>query len=185
LNAVLLEIGGNAEQIQGSVVSDPMDEQFLLLKDDDTDIVVELQMGTKYFDENGALGPEAVVLGAGVEVEGVQPPKAAETDPDLIRAGLVFIAGEPDEQASGTIIDPLDAAARSFGLTPTDGSGDICVRVDDDADVLLVNVADSEVTMATFEELMVGQAVDLFGVMSDCFDANEVIVDVNASAPPP
>jgi hypothetical protein len=65
-------------------------------------------------------------------------------------------------------------------LTQT-GGGDICVRVKDDADVLLVNVAASEVTMATFAELAVGQVVDLFGKMNDCFDANEVIVDVNAS----
>jgi hypothetical protein len=35
--------------------------------------------------------------------------------------------------------------------------------------------------MATFSELAVGQVVDLFGKMNDCFDANEVIVDVNAS----
>ena len=35
--------------------------------------------------------------------------------------------------------------------------------------------------MATFAELLKGQVVDLFGDMNDCFDANEVIVDVNAS----
>jgi hypothetical protein len=187
LNAVILEIGGNAEQIKGQVVSDPMDDKFLLLKDDDTDIVVELQVGTMYYDENGMLGPDAVVLGTDVEVEGVQPPKAVDTDPDLIRAALVFIMAEEDEQVSGTIIEPLDPATSSFGLTLADGSGDICVRVDTDpaADVLLVDVTASEVTMAAFTNLYVGQVVDLFGVMNDCFDANEVIVDVNASPPPP
>jgi hypothetical protein len=187
LNAVILEIGGNAEQIKGQVVSDPMDDKFLLLKDDDTDIVVELQVGTMYYDENGMLGPDAVVLGTDVEVEGVQPPKAVDTDPDLIRAALVFIMAEEDEQVSGTIIEPLDPATSSFGLTLADGSGDICVRVDTDpaADVLLVDVTASEVTMAAFTNLYVGQVVDLFGVMNDCFDAYEVIVDVNASPPPP
>jgi hypothetical protein len=187
LHAAILEIGGNAEQVKGNVVSDPVDDKFLLLKDDDTDIVVELQVGTKYYDENGALGPDAVVLGADIEVEGVQPPKAVDTDPDLIRAALVFIMAEEDEQVSGTIIDPIDPDASSFGLTLTDGGGDICVRVDTDpaADVLLVNVTESEVTMAAFADLYVGQIVDLFGVMNDCFDANEVIVDVNASPPPP
>ena len=187
LHALILEIGGNAEQIKGNVVSAPMDDKFLLLKDDDTDIVVELQVGTKYYDENGALGPDAVVLGTDIEVEGVQPPKAVDTDPDLIRAALVFIMAEEDAQASGTIIEPLDPDTSSFGLTLADGSSDICVRVNTDpaADVLLVNVTESEVTMAAFSDLYVGQVVDLFGVMSDCFDANEVIVDVNASPPPP
>ena len=187
LTAVVLEIGGNAEQVKGNVVSDPMDDKFLLLRVDGSDIVVELQVGTMYYDENGMLGPDAVVLGADVEVEGVQPPKAVDTDPDLIRAALVFIMAEEDEQVSGTIIDPLDPVTSSFGLTLADGSGDICVRVDTDpaADVLLVDVTASEVTMAAFADLYVGQIVDLFGVMNDCFDANEVIVDVNASPPPP
>jgi hypothetical protein len=126
------------------------------------------------------LGVDSITVGADVEVEGVQPAQTDPVDPDLIRAALVFIEAEEDEQASGTIIDPLDAVTRSFGLTQS-GAGDICVRVNDDADILLVDIAASEVTMATFAELAVGQVIDLFGTMSDCFDANEVIVDVNAS----
>ena len=179
LNAVVLEIGGNAEQIKGNVVSTPATDQFLVLRVGGEEIVVELQAGTKFYDENGALGAESIVIGADVEVEGVQPTKADPADPDLIRAALVFIEAEEDDQASGTIIDSLDAVMRSFGLTQT-GGGDICVRVNDDADILLVDIAASEVTMATFSELAVGQVVDLFGEMNDCFDANEVIVDVNA-----
>ena len=180
LNAVVLEIGGNAEQIKGNVVSTPATDQFLVLRVGGEEIVVELQAGTKFYDENGALGAESIVIGADVEVEGVQPAKADPADPDLVRAALVFIEAEEDDQASGTIIDPLDAVMRSFGLTQT-GGGDICVRVNDDVDILLVDIAASEVTMATFSELAVGQVVDLFGKMNDCFDANEVIVDVNAS----
>ena len=180
LNAVVLEIGGNAEQIKGNVVSTPATDQFLVLRVGGEEIVVELQAGTKFYDENGALGAESIVIGADVEVEGVQPAKADPADPDLVRAALVFIEAEEDDQASGTIIDPLDAVMRSFGLTQT-GGGDICVRVNDAVDILLVDIAASEVTMATFSELAVGQVVDLFGEMNDCFDANEVIVDVNAS----
>jgi hypothetical protein len=179
LNAVVLEIGGTAEQIKGSVVSAPVNERFLVLRIDGEEIVVDLQAGTKFYDENGALDAGSIVIGADVEVEGVRHVKADSGDPDLIWAALVFIEAEEDDQATGTIIDPLDAVTSSFGLTRT--GGDICVRVNDDADILLVDIAASEVTMATFAELAVGQAVDLFGVMSDCFDANEVIVDVNAS----
>ena len=180
MNAAVLEIGGTAEQIKGSVVSAPVNERFLVLRTGGEEIVVELQAGTKFYDRNGALGAGSVVIGADIEVEGVRHVKADSDDPDLIWAALVFIEAEQDDQATGTIIDPRDEASRSFGLTQT-GGGDICVRVKDDADVLLVNVAASEVTMATFAELAVGQVVDLFGKMNDCFDANEVIVDVNAS----
>jgi len=179
LNAVLLEIGGNAVQFRGSVVSAPANDRFLVLRSEGEEIVVELQQGTKFYDEDGELDESAIVVGAEVEVEGVAPPNADAGDPDLVRAALVFIEAEEDVQASGTIIAPIDAASRSFGLTQT--SGDICVRVDGDADVLLVDVAASEVTMAEFGDLAVGQVVDLFGRMNDCFDANEVIVDVNAS----
>lgn len=181
LNAVVVEIGGNAEQIKGSVVSDPQDSQFLVITVDGVDLTVELQPGTKYFDASGPVAEEAVVLGADVEVEGVQPPKADPADPDLIRAALVFLEAPDDEQISGTIIEPLDADARSFGLTLEEG-GDTCVRVNEDAAILLVDVGNSEVTEGAFTELAVDQFVDLFGetAADTCFDANEVIVEVTA-----
>ncbi|MDX1506919.1 MAG: hypothetical protein R3358_01485, partial [Woeseiaceae bacterium] len=179
LNALVVEIGGNAEQIKGSVVSDPQDSQFLVITVDGVDLTVELQPGTKYFDANGPIGEEAIVLGADVEVEGVMPPKADPADPDLIRAALVFLEAPDAEQISGTIIEPLDAATRSFGLT-LEGGGDTCVRVDEDADILLVDVGNSEVAEGTFEDLAVDQLVDLFGetAADTCFDASEVIVEV-------
>ncbi len=178
LNASVLEIGGNAEQVKGNVVSDPSDGQFLVVDVNGEDLVVELQGGTKYFDENGETGPEGIMVGVDVEIEGVKPPKADEADPDLIRAALVFLEEEDDEQLSGEIIEPLEAETRSFNLSTE--SGDTCVRVDDDADILLVDEANSEVTMGEFSDLAVGQMVDLFGVTAEdsCFDANEVIVEV-------
>lgn len=179
LEALVLEIGGNAEQVKGRVVSDPTDGEFLLLAKDGPDLVVELQTGTKYFDANGEIGADAVVITADVEIEGVKPAKVDPDDPDLIRAALVFVETDDDEQISGTIIEPLDAAERSFGLTPTEGM-DTCVRVDEGADILLVNESASEVTMGTIDDLALGQAVDLFGTTAEdsCFEANEVIVDV-------
>jgi len=179
LNTLVLEIGGNAEQVKGNVVSEPVDDQFLMLIDENGDIVVELQTGTRFFDINGEIGAGAIVVGTDIEVEGVRPAKADPADPDLIRAALVFVEAEDDEQLSGTIIEPLDAAARSFGLSPIEGS-DTCIRVDDDADILLVDTAASEVTVGTIDDLALGQMVDLFGAtaMDSCFDANEVIVEV-------
>jgi hypothetical protein len=182
LNALVLEIGGNAEQVKGNVVSNPMDSQFLLLLDDDSDLVVELQPGTKYFDASGEIMADAVVLGVDIEVEGVKPTKADPADPDLMRAALIFLEAEEDEQISGMIAEPFAPEIRKFALTLTAGST-TCVRVNEDADILLVDEANSEVTMGDFTSLAVDQSVDLFGMTSvddGCFDANEVIVEVEA-----
>lgn len=179
LEAEIVEIGGNAEQVKGGVVSNPVDDTFLVFTNDDMDLVVELQTGTKYFDVDGEINVNAVVIGTNVEIEGVKPAKADPADPDLIRAALVFVEADDDEQISGTIIDPLDAATRSFGLTLAEG-GDTCVRVNTDADIVFVDEAASEVTMGSIDDLAVGQTVDLFGMtaVDECFDANEVIVEV-------
>ena len=181
LDAVVVEIGGNAEQIKGSVVSDPQDSQFLVITVDGEDLTVELQPGTKYFDADGPIGADAIVLGVDVEVEGVKPPKADPADPDLIRAALVFLEAPDGEQISGTIIEPLDADMRSFGLT-LEAGGDTCVRVKEEASILLVDVGNSEVTEGSFADLAVDQAVDLFGMTAEdtCFDADDVIVEVSA-----
>lgn len=194
LHAVVLEIGGNAEQVKGNVVSDPADSQFLLLTNPNAEdpelkieMVVNLQDGTRYYDADGALGPEAIVLGTDVEVEGVVEPGT----PDTIHAALVFIEAEDDEQLSGTISEPLNPAdgdtPANFVLVFEDETS-TCVNVYADTDVLLVDVAASEVTMGDFTSLLADQVVDVFGQSSaepdGCFEANEVIVDLNASPSP-
>ena len=187
LNAIVVELGDNAEQVQGHVVSDPVDSKFLLLTGGG-DLVVELQPGTKYFDADGEIGADAVVLGVDVEIEGVKPPKADPEDPDLMRAALIFLEADDDEQISGIIIEPIveptEDAVGSFFLTAAEGV-DTCVRVNSDADILLVDEANSEVTMGTFADLAADQSVDVFGMTAEdsCFDANEIIVEVIAVAP--
>ena len=181
LDAIIVEIGGNAVQVKGNVVSDPVDGEFLMQKYDDTGIVVELQEGTRFFDSAGEIGPGSIVLGTDLEIEGVIPPKVVETDPDVIRAALVFVMPEDADQLSGTIADEPDGETRSFMLTPEEDN-DVCVNVAEDASVLLVDVANAEVTTGDFSTLMMGQAVDLFGTAPDsaegCFTADEVIVEV-------
>ena len=191
-NAVVLEIGGNAEQVKGNVVSNPVDDQFLMVVDDNGDLVVELQAGTKFYDVSGAIMRDAIVVGVNVEIEGVKPPKAEETDPDLIRAALVFLEENPDEQVSGTIVLSTldDTVPESFDLTLEDSST-LCVRLDD-ADILLVDEANSQVTTGTFADLVALAAqeptpadpfADLFGETAPdtCFVATEVIVAVEAA----
>jgi len=188
LNAIVVELGGNAEQVQGQVVSDPVEGKFLLLADDGSNLVIELQPGTKYFDADGEIGADAVVVGVDIEVEGVKPAKADPDDPDLMRAALIFLEAADDQQVSGTIIEPIveptDDALGNFGLTLTEG-GDICVDVSTDADILLVNEAESVITMGMFADLAVDQSVDVFGTMPEtgCFVANEVIVEVVVETP--
>jgi hypothetical protein len=182
LNAVLLEIGGTAEMVSGKVVSEPDEGQFLLLTNPETgaETAVQLQDGTLFFDPLGQLGPEAVVLGADLDIEGA-------FDADLLRAALVFVSPPADDQLSGSI---SAIAEDGTNFTLTTDSGDFTVTLTEDAYILLVNVTDSEVTMGTFEDLYVGQVVDVFGTdisteTESLFEANEVIVDVNASPPPP
>lgn len=180
LNAIVVENGGNAEQITGRVVTEPVDSEFLVLTIDGLDYVVELQSGTKFYDASGPIGAGAIALGDELEVEGVVPPKADADDPDMIRAALVFLEAEDAEQLSGTIAaGTLDAMSRSFDLT-TATEGPVCVRVAGDASILLVNTADSIVTEGEFADLADDQAVDLFGMTAGdaCFDADEVIADV-------
>jgi len=181
LDAIVVEIGGNAVQVKGNVVSDPVGGQFLMQKYDDTSVTVELQVGTRYFDSMGETGAESIALGTDLEIEGVMAPKAAAEDPDVIRAALVFVMPEDADQASGTIADEPDAGLRSFMLTPEEGN-DMCVNVAEDASVLLVNVAASEVLTGSFDDLAMDQMVDLFGTAPDsaegCFTADEVIVGV-------
>jgi hypothetical protein len=183
LIAIVLEIGGTAMQVKGDVVSDPVDSEFLMLANDDTDLVVEIQPGTKYYDNDGPVSSELIVLGAGIEVEGVKPEKADEADPDLMRAALIFLLAEPADQRSGTIAEPIDSVTAIFVLSTDTGDINVCVM--EDARILLVDTDASEVTAATFADLAVDQIVDVFGAMAaddGCFEASEVIVDIT---PPP
>jgi hypothetical protein len=180
LNAMVVEIGGSAEQVSGKVVSKPVDGQFLLLKNNGTEVIIEIQKGTKIFDESGEIAPESIQVGTNLEVEGVFPPQVNNIGPMLMRAALIFIEAEGDQQLSGTIIAPLDTVARSFGLSTSEG--DTCVRVNAQAHILLVDTDAGEVKKGNVENLELGQNVDLFGATASdsCFDANEVIVDVSA-----
>lgn len=186
LNAVVVEIGGNAMQVKGEVISQPADSQFLLLTNENGDLVVEIQPGTKYYDIDGVIDPALVVIGADVEVEGVMPEKIDPDDPDLIRAALIVLLEKAADQRSGTIAAPLDSDTQTFVLSTAD-VGDINVCVVQEARILFVDTASSVVMAGAFGDLVAEQVVDVFGAMADddsCFEASEVIVDVDASTPP-
>ena len=181
LNAIVVENSPYVGQITGRV-SEPSDSQFIVLTKGEEEYLVELQpgdTGTKFYDASGPIAADAIGLADKVEVEGVIPPDA---DPKLIRAALVFLEPDPAEQLSGTIAaGTLDSEARTFDLTT--GEGPVCVRVAEEASILLVDTADSIVTPGGIGNLADDQAVDLFGTygVDTCFDADEVIVDVTPS----
>lgn len=172
LDALVVEIGGTAVQVKGEVVSNPVDDTFLLLAEDGSDLSVELQVGTRYFNADGQIGGDAIVLGADVEVEGVFP------DPDVLRAALVFVEAPDEEQISGMINS--DITGRTFDLLLPDSSTTVTVTVADGATILLVDEAASEVMIGDITSLANGQMVELFGTPpgDGLFDANEVIVEV-------
>ncbi|MBT8092762.1 MAG: DUF4382 domain-containing protein [Gammaproteobacteria bacterium] len=178
LNALVVEVGGNAEQVKGQVVSEPAGDKFLVLAEGGSELVVELQFGAKFFDAGGETGPAAVVIGSAVEIEGVRPEKENADDPDLIRAALVFVESPDADQVSGTIqaISSTDAA---FDLLDADGNT-IMITVADGAGILLVNTSAAEVTQGDFSDLAVNQVVELFGTsLPDArFETNEIIVVV-------
>ncbi len=185
MNAIVVEIGGNAEQLTGEVVSEPADSRFLVLTIGGEDVTIELQPGTKYFDESGPIGADAVVLGATVEVEGVLPPKENVDDPDLMRAALVFLEAPQDTLLSGIVAaGTQDMDTRSFELVPEgEGAAPVNVCLADGAVILLVDAADSVVSEGEFTDIVDDSVVDVFGTPPDpegegCFSANEVIVDI-------
>ena len=183
-NAIVVEIGGAEEQLTGEVVTEPTDSQFLVLTIGGNDVTIELQPGTKFYDASGAIGADAVVLGATVEVEGVMPAKADPEDPDLMRAALVFLQAPEDTLLSGTV-SPLsqDEIAQSFGLVLDDDVATLVnVCLAEETGILLVNTADMTAAPGVFTDIVDNAIVDVFGTPpaaeGDCFSANEVIVDV-------
>jgi hypothetical protein len=179
LNALVVEVGGNAEQIKGEVVSTPADGSFVLFAEDGSDLIVELQTGTKFFDAEGEITSDAIVIGGGVEVEGVRPEKANVDDPDLIRAALVFIEAPEGDQLSGTINGEPVIADRTFEVLDQ-SSALFMVTVATEADIIFVNTTKGEVTPGSFEDLGNGQVVELFGTSlpEAMFEADEIIIEV-------
>jgi hypothetical protein len=185
LNAVTVEIGGTAEQLKGRVASAPTEDGFQLLAAGGNEYTIDLQAGTQFYGPEGKIMLDAIMLLDFVEIEGVVP---ASADPNLMRAALVFLEDDDDDMISGMIIDPLnvgqDDDPKNFGLR--NDAGDTCVNGDDDTDIILVDTVDSIVMTGTYAELELGQTIEVFGQMVEggCFEANEIIVEVDLEATP-
>ena len=193
LDAVVVQIGGNSTLVTGSVVTGPDANRFLILEAagdgalvNDSEIAVELQDGTRIFDQETETDETAIVVGADVQVEGfLMPPESGGTP--LMLAAIIFVAPEASDQVSGVILaGSVDTATRTFELPgPT---APICVEVPTDAGIIEVNTSTSEVTSgAAFADVIIeGRSVDAFGTApgestGGCFVADEVIVETTGS----
>ena len=182
LDAIVIEIGGNASRLKGVVLNPPNENgKFELAVGEGRTTTVQLQDATKIFGQDGPLGPDALATGTTILVEGVVETSSNPDVNDLIWAALVFVNVEDDEESlSGKIVDPIDAVNESFILM-TD-VGDVCVEVLEEATIILVS-QDSEGTISKegmFSDLEPLQSVIVIGQsgVGGCFQANEVVVDL-------
>jgi len=181
-DAIVIEIGGNADQAKGIVASTPDEnDQFDFVVDKDVVVTVQIQEGTKIIGKDGELDRSALVITQKAEIEGVVVKAAVDGDPDIIRAALILIDdGYYEDKLSGTIATPLDSSNMSFMLSTA--SGDLCVDLNNDSTITLISeTADgTEVKIGTFADLASGQSAAAYGQQGaiGCFDAGEVVVDL-------
>ena len=144
---------------------------------DGNEITVELQKDcTRIFGPDGEIiDGAALQIGQGIEAEGVVIPPAGQDDPTLLRAALIIIDGDDeDEQLSGTIAEPV--VDPGFNLSTA--GGDVCVVLEDGAIITLVSADGTEMEPGTFADLVAGQSADAYGELGidGCFLANELVV---------
>jgi hypothetical protein len=180
IDAIFVEQGA-ASQYRGTVNSKLGDDgTFLMIDRDGNEITVELQKGcTRVFGPEGEITDgTALQIGLGIEVEGVLIPPAVTGDPTLLRAAMILIDGDDeDEQLSGTIADPV--VDPGFNLSTA--GGDICVVVDDGATITLVSDGGATMEPGDFSDLLALQSADAFGELGvdGCFHANELVVHID------
>jgi hypothetical protein len=169
---------GDASQVRGTVNSKPGDDgHFIMIDRDGNELTVELQKNcTRVFGSDGEITDGAALqIGLGIEVEGVVIPPAVQGGPTLLRAAMILIDGDDeDEQLSGTIAAPVDEP----GFNLSTAGGDVCVVLVDGASITLVSADGTEMTPGNFDDLAAGQSADAYGELGidGCFLANEVVV---------
>lgn len=181
-DAVVMEVGGNATLIKGIVNTAPdSNGLFQMTPAGGATINVQLQAETKIFGDSGEIGPDAIVVDAEIDVEGVVVEGSGASALDTIRAALVFVdSGFDDELLSGSIAEPIDLVSMSFNVAT--GTGDFCVETTNGTIITLVSEDGSGivVTEGEFSDLESGQLVDIYGQpgLGGCFAADEIVVDL-------
>jgi mono/diheme cytochrome c family protein len=143
------------------------------------------QEGTRVFDKHGTpLEPTAIAP----DVRGYFEGRLAlsDTDPDVLRTALIILDLVPigDEVLRGEI-----ATLNERGFVLMTGSGDRCVELDDDAEIILISPDEGNGIRSdrgAFGDLAAGQSVDVYGdeESDGCFEAETIIVDMTVEVAP-
>jgi hypothetical protein len=172
IDAIVVE-KGVPEQVKGIVTAAPDgNSQFLLIDRGGVEFTVELQGDcTKIFGPDGEiLGPGALQVGQGIEVEGV-----TGSDPSVFRAALIVLDSDQDpELLSGTIASA--AIERQFVLSTAIGERNVCIV--QGATITVISSGNSK--EGGIEEIVAGRTAYAFGefdMTGGCFDAADIVVD--------
>jgi len=180
LDAAVVELGDQAtfERIVGTVVSAPGNNDLFVFDptplDDATNAIdVRLQSGTRIFalGSNEELTSAALQPGTTGEVDGVftSPP-----DGEPLKSSLIVLDTDTTPAVSllSAVIqnpipsddDPTTPETRRFDVTTVDALTK-CVKTDGDTRYLMITetVDTSETTEITFNDLVAGDTVDVFG----------------------
>jgi len=178
LDAIVVE-QGPADQFQGTVNSLPDDNgMFLMIDGGGNQFTVELQDDcTQVLGPDGAIiGPSGLLVGQGIEVEGITFAAETEGDPVLLRAALIIVDGDDTEELlSGTITATIEEP--SFVLATA--GGDMTVVLAEGATIMLRS-PEMELSAGSFEDVQEGRSADVYGeLVNGGFEANNVIIDID------
>lgn len=188
-HAAVIEVGptGAYTQLQGDVQSVATDHSSFMLSvapgqgfAAGTVLQVMVQDGTRLFTRQGtALAAADIGVGDAVKVEGVVV--LSDTEPDRIKAAIIFVAVDAaDGPVTGTL-GPIDVATNTFTLITT--GGDRCVTLANGAH--LFRITDTSTGFVSeaiaLSDLTSGQRVDVYGPLGvgGCY----LVHDVLAAAP--
>jgi hypothetical protein len=135
-----------------------------------------VQDGTKVYSRQGtALSPEDIGSGDAVKVEGVVV--LSDTEPDSIKAAIIFVSSDAaDGPVTGTL-GTIDAPNNSFMLITT--AGDRCVTLDTGAHLFQINATSTGFVSeaVNLSDLSSGQQVDIYGPLGlgGCYLAHDVL----------
>lgn len=188
-HAAVIEVGptGTYTQLQGDVQSVATDHSSFALGvapgqgfAPGTVLQVMVQDGTKLFTRQGTpLSAADIGVGDALKVEGVVV--LSDTEPDRIKAAIIFVAIDAaDGPVTGTL-GPLDIASNSFTLITT--GGDRCVTLASGAHLFQITETSTGFVSeaVTLSQLNSGQRVDVYGSLGvgGCY----IVHDVLAAAP--
>ncbi len=185
-SALVVELGaqGSFTRLKGTVL-DSVDStgQFTLELAEGqgyavgTTLQVVMGTGTQLFSRFGEpLTVQSLVVGAEVKVEGVVV--LSDSEPDRIKAALVFVATEqPIEKLTGTV-STVQAQGGAFTLIDSE-LGDRCISVTEQTDLYLISsTATGYASEAiALEQLVDAQAVEVYGryALNGCFVAQDIL----------